>query len=223
MRTAVARAVLLAGLSFFPGGSDRVTRDFESDRPGEVPAGWSVDKTRAGPGSAWRVIDDPSAPSGTHVLAQVSEEGARPQFNLCLFDGAKFADVALAVKVKPRTGRIDQGGGVVWRYRDAQNYYVCRWNPLENNFRLYLVLDGKRSQMDTAKVKADPRHWHTLRIVHVGREIRCALDGTLLLEAESDEIAAPGRIGLWTKADAVTGFDDLSAGPATAGDVEELP
>ncbi|HTI49558.1 MAG TPA: hypothetical protein VL475_01350, partial [Planctomycetaceae bacterium] len=128
----------------------------------------------------------------------------------------------LSVRLKPQTGRNDQGGGVVWRYRDARNYYVCRWNPLENNFRLYKVLDGKRSQMDTAKVNADPRGWHTLRVVHVGREIRCSLDGTLLLEAENDEIAASGRVGLWTKSDAVTRFDDFSAGSGAATDVEEL-
>jgi hypothetical protein len=223
MKTSAAWGLLLASLACFAAASERVTSDFESDKPGSVPAGWSVDKTREGPGSLWQVLDDQSAPSGTHVVAQVSDEGAKPQYNLCIFDRVKAADVAISVKLKPRAGQIDQGGGLAWRYRDARNYYVCRWNPLENNFRLYLVADGKRTQMDTAKVKADPARWHTLRIVHVGREIRCWLDDALLLEAENDDLSAPGRAGLWTKSDAVTNFDDFSAGPATADDVAELP
>ncbi len=198
------------------------TWNFESDAPGKLPAGWTAGKTREGAGSEWRIVEDATVANGKRALAQVSSAGDSPQFNLCVLDDPKVADLDLSVKLKPRTGKLDQGGGLVWRYQDTQNYYIARWNPLEDNLRVYKVVKGKRSQMDTAKVKADPQGWHFLRVVHVGRSIRCYLDGKLLLEAADDEFPNPGQIGLWTKADAVTHFDELMLRAADAKDIEEL-
>jgi hypothetical protein len=99
-----------------------------------------------------------------------------------------------------------------WRYRDANNYYVCRMNPLESNFRLYKVVDGKRGQLATSDVamKIPLNQWHEMRVIHEGKRIRCFLDGALRLEAEDATFGDAGNVGLWTKADAVTRFDDLA-------------
>jgi len=211
---------LLVSLAILAG--DPTTWNFESDAAGKLPAGWTADKTRQGPGSEWQVVEDATAPAGKRVLAQVSSAGENPQFNLCVVNDSKIADLDLSVRLKAHSGKLDQGGGLVWRYQDAQNYYIARWNPLEDNFRVYKVVSGKRSQMDTAKVKADPQSWHAIRVVHVARSLRCYLDGKLLLEAGDDEFSKPGKVGLWTKSDAVTHFDDLVLRAAEAKDVEDL-
>jgi len=195
--------------------------NFDADALGKLPAGWTADRTSSGPGSVWKVRADDSASGKNRFLSQTASDGAKRQFNLCVTD-VRYRDLDLSVKIRPREGKIDQGGGVVWRYRDAQNYYLCRWNPLEDNFRAYKVVAGKRSQMDTAKVPGNLRDWQTLRIVQVGREFRGYFNGKLLLEVEDDEFPEAGRIGLWTKSDAVTDFDEFTARTATDHDVEEL-
>ena len=164
---------------------------------------------------------DDLATGKNRVLSQTSSEGLKPQFNLCIAD-ARYRDVELSVKVRARSGKIELGALCVKRYRNAKNYYICRWNPLEHNFRLYKVVAGQRSQMDTAKVHGDPQQWQTIRIVQVGRDFRGYFNGKLLLEAEDDEFPDEGRIGLWTKSDAASDFDDFTARAATASDVEEL-
>ena len=114
------------------------------------------------------------------------------------------------MRVKAVSGENDRGGGLVWRYRDNNNYYVCRWNPLENNFRVYHVLNGKRTQLATADVSAAPDDWHTVRAVQQGNHIQCYLDGKLLLDVADGTLQDAGAIGLWCKADAVSWFDDVS-------------
>ena len=107
-------------------------------------------------------------------------------------------------------GKADQGGGVVWRYQDADNYYVARMNPLEDNFRVYKVIAGKRIQLETKEnLKVPAGEWHTLSIKHVGDKIECSVDGRKYLEATDSAITAAGKVGLWTKADAQTYFDAL--------------
>ena len=118
------------------------------------------------------------------------------------------------------------GGGPLWRYLDKDNYYVARINPLESNYRLYKVLDGKRIKLASADVELaedDPRvddddallkRWHLIRVVHKGSRIRCYLNGKLLLEAEDTSIKSAGKVGFWTKADAVTGFDAMRVAAA---------
>ena len=115
----------------------------------------------------------------------------------------------MRVSFKAVAGKIDQGGGLVWRYKDAKNYYISRMNPLENNFRLYKVVDGKRTQLATVDVKAPEGMWHTLRIVQEGNHIQCYLNDKLELEAKDETFKEPGKIGFWTKADAQTLFADL--------------
>jgi hypothetical protein len=119
--------------------------------------------------------------------------------------------VDLSVRVKAVAGELDQGGGVIWRAVDKNNYYIARYNPLEDNFRVYKVEGGKRTQFQSAKVPGD-KSWHVLRVTMVGAKITCYLDGTKYLEAEDSTFPAAGKIGLWSKADAQSDFDNLSVG-----------
>jgi hypothetical protein len=145
------------------------------------------------------------------VFAQ-SAESEKAVFNLCVLGDAKFKDVELTVAFKAVAGDTDQGGGVVWRYKDANNYYVARFNPLEDNYRVYKVVDGKRVQLETAeKIVAEAGKWHTLRVTMKGDAITCALNGKTHLEVKDATFAGAGAVGLWTKADARTSFDDFRA------------
>jgi len=184
--------------------------DFEDAIVSKLPSGWTAAKTGEGPGSVWNVIEDATSPKGRNVLAQTSSEGPNPLFNLCVADDSKFADLDLTVSFKAVKGEKDQGGGPVWRCKDANNYYIARMNPLEDNFRVYKVVGGKRRQLGSAEVEARAGTWHTIRIVHKGDHIQCYLNGKLHLDVKDDTFKEAGRIGLWTKADAVTSFDDLS-------------
>ncbi len=187
------------------------TWDFEDAAVGKLPAGWSAAKTGEGEGSVWKVVEDKSAPGGARVLAQTAA-GPRPLFNLCVADDTALADLDLSVAVKAVEGKIDQGGGVAWRYVDAGNYYIARYNPLENNYRLYKVVDGKRIQLATKEgLTAPAGEWHTLEIQMKGDAIECSLNGTKHLDAKDGTFTKAGKIGLWTKADAQTYFDKLQA------------
>jgi hypothetical protein len=191
-----------------------VKHDFEKVKVGGLPKGWSVAKTGTGDGSAWAVAEDKSAPDGAKVLAQTAESPAA-LFNLCVLDDAAFADVEVSVAYKAVKGATDKGGGVVWRYADANNYYVARFNPLEDNFRLYHVVDGKRTQIGgKEKLTAKAGEWHTLKVRMVGESIACSLNGKVEIEVKDKTFAKPGKVGVWTKADAQTYFDDFQAAPA---------
>jgi 3-keto-disaccharide hydrolase len=183
--------------------------DFEDVKVGVLPRGWTAAKTGEGEGSDWKVVEDKSAPAGARVLAQLAA-GPRPLFNLCVIDRTALKDLELSVAFKAVEGKVDQGGGVVWRYTDADNYYIARFNPLEDNYRLYKVVDGKRIQLATKeRLEAPAGKWHTLAIKMKGNSIECSLNGEKHLEAKDDTFNKPGQIGLWTKADAQTYFDKL--------------
>jgi hypothetical protein len=182
---------------------------FEDAGADKLPAGWAADKTGKGEGSVWKIVKDETAPAGPQVLAQTSSDGPNPLFNLCVCDEASLTDVELSVSYKAVTGKKDQGGGLMWRYKDAGNYYIARENPLEGNLRVYRVVGGKRAQLATADVTPAAGKWHMLRIVHRGDHIQCYLDDKLHLDVKDTTFKDAGKVGLWTKADAVTYFDDL--------------
>jgi Domain of Unknown Function (DUF1080) len=195
------------------GDAKPVTRyDFTDATVGKMPADWTAKQTGRGDGSVWKVLEDASAPKGKKVLAQTAAKAPGGLFNLCIADKSRFGDLDLSVAFKAIAGEKDQGGGPVWRYKDEKNYYVARMNPLEDNFRLYKVVDGKRIQLATSKddVAAAVDKWHAIRIVHVGDKIECYFNGKKLLEATDDTFKEAGKIGLWTKADAQTYFNDLA-------------
>ena len=190
------------------GGGTSFAMSLDAAKVGELPQGWASAKTGHGPGSEWKVVKDTD---GKKVLAQTSGEGPNRLFNLCVAENTRFTDVDLAVAFKAVTGKLDQGGGLVWRYRDADNYYIARMNPLEDNYRVYKVLAGKRTQLASVDVKIPKGEWHFLRVTHSGDHIQCFLDATLRLDVKDATFKEPGKIGLWTKADAQTHFADLQA------------
>ena len=198
-------SLILIALCLF--NADATAWNFDDAIVGELPTGWTAAKTGEGPGSVWKIAVD----GKQKVLAQTSTAGGQGLFNLCMADGPKLADLDISLAIKPIAGKTDQGGGPVWRYQDAKNYYICRWNPLEDNFRLYHVIKGTRTQIDSADVKASKDQWHTIRVTHEGRRIHGYFDAQKLLEADDNTITNAGQLGLWSKADAVTYFKDLSA------------
>jgi len=201
---------LLCALAFVAGADAMSLRwDFEDQAPGQPPKGWTAAKTGEGKGSEWKIVEDASAPKGAKVLAQTSSEAPGSLFNLCVAEEASLRDVDLSVAFKAVTGEGDQGGGPMWRYRDPNNYYIARMNPLEKNYRVYKVVNGMRTQLGSATVEAPAGKWHTIRVVHKADHIQCYLNGRPLLDVKDDTFKEAGKIGLWTKADAVTYFDDL--------------
>jgi len=175
--------------------------DFDDSKAGSAPSDFTVAT------GVWQVRADETAPSAANVLVQAAQnEGS--DFNVIVVDEGEFKDLEITVRFKSLSGFEDQGGGPVWRYRDIKNYYIARYNPLEDNFRLYRVVDGRRKMLKSAKIAATPG-WHEIRVAMTGKHIECFYNGELFLEAEDGTFAEAGQVGLWTKADAVTAFDDL--------------
>jgi len=189
--------------------------DFEADAPGAVPAGWSVGETNGkGTTATWRVVQADGAADGRKFLRIVESRNRGHTFNLLLTDRVYPADVRLDVAIRAETGKEDRGGGLVWRARDANNYYVARWNPLELNLRVYKVEKGVRSMFETCRVQCDPTVWHRVSIVMRGTKGSVLFDGARCLTFEDATFTGPGRVGLWTKADAASSFDGFVARPA---------
>ncbi len=186
--------------------------NFNSDDTGKMPNDFSNQITGEGGLGRWEVVKDKTAPSRPYVLAQTSQDYFGYHFNMAIYEKEIYDDFELIVKFKGIKGSEDQGGGPVWRYQDSNNYYIARANPLENNFRVYKVVDGKRIQMDSVRLKVTNNEWHTIRIIIQRGCIKCYYDGNLCLNV-IDNIFQKGKIGLWTKADAVTYFDDLEVRP----------
>lgn len=188
------------------------TWSFDDVPSGGQPTGWRFEQTNPrGEGAAWSVLREATAPSGGQVLALTDPRGARGStYNVAWTDEDPFQDGRIEVKLEAREGREDQGGGPIWRVQDRDNYYVARWNPLEDNFRLYYVQDGDRRQLESADADLAADQWHTIAIEQRGDRITAFLDGREMFETTDDTFTGAGGIGVWTKADAATSFDDLS-------------
>lgn len=178
---------------------------------GPLSAGWRAGSTGGrGPTATWEIRADKHAISKPNVLSMTRENHeSEDRFNLYWSQSPGFGDGRIAVAVRADAGVIDQGGGPAWRIQDENNYYICRINPLEANYRVYVVTNGVRKQLATARVDLATGLWHKLEVEHVGDKITCWLDGKKQLEATDATIKSAGGIGLWTKADALTSFDDL--------------
>jgi hypothetical protein len=143
------------------------------------------------------------------VLAQVSADSTDYRFPLAIADEGSFQNLQLSVKFNAVSGQIDRAAGLVFRLKDANNYYIVRANALENNYRLYRVDNGQRQQIAGATVLVSSGEWHELSIICSGNSISCYFDGEKKIETTDDTFTEAGKIGLWTKADSVTHFDDL--------------
>jgi hypothetical protein len=208
---ALVSIAFVAGLVAQPTAPLRLTLA-QSDI-GKLPTGWLAAKTGDAEGSVWKVVEDATAPSKSGLALAQTAKGPSPLYNLCVAVRSQFGrNVKLKVSLRAIDGEIDQGGGVVWLYKDAKNYYITRYNPLEDNFRLYYVKDGKRIQLATKEdLKLEGKAWHTIDVTHKGDAITCMLDGKFRLEVKDSTFTEPGQVGLWTKADAKTHFDGFEA------------
>ena len=183
--------------------------NFDADAVDKAPKGFTSYATGGGPPGNWLVKELSDAPSGKHVVEQTDTNATDARYPVLIADQGEYADLDLSVRAKSLSGKIDQGMGLVFRFRDSKSYYIVRANALEDNFRLYRMVNGRRLQLADAKVKVAPNQWHALRVVAQGDHIRCFFDGKQLIDA-TDKTYTAGKIGLWTKADSVIAFDDLS-------------
>jgi hypothetical protein len=178
---------------------------FDSQAPGQPPAGWTCGATGKG-APKWTVESDRDL--GHPVLKQ---SGSAP-FPWCVKDDIVQADGWVEVRFRPLSGREDQAGGVVWRFKDGDNYYVARANALENNVSLYHTTAGSRRTIHYKDAPVAGNAWHTLRVDFKGAHIRVALDGKTYIELDDTHIQGSGKAGVWTKADSVTLFDAFAYG-----------
>lgn len=222
MRRLVWRAWMAGMLGFVGpawGGETRSTLflDFDGHETGRLPPGFSAATTGKGGSGEWLIRDESA---GNKVLAQTSTDKTGQRFPVCVYQDLTARDVDVSVRFKPISGEEDQAAGIVWRYKDANNYYVVRANALENNAVLYKVENGKRSDLKPKgagilaygkNAEVPSGQWSALRVIARGSHFEVFLNGRKLFELEDATFPGAGRIGLWTKADSVTLFDDLLA------------
>ncbi|MGH7289154.1 MAG: hypothetical protein ACREI8_14160 [Myxococcota bacterium] len=184
------------------------TVNFDDVQSGSLPPGWTAGVTGNG-NPKWAVTQDNSAPSKPNVLAQTGEG----KYPFCVNADASLADGFVEVKFKPISGSEDQAGGLIWRFKDKDTYYIARANALEDNVTIYHTVKGVRRAFKNVDMKVSSRSWHTLRAEFRGTHFTVYFDGRKAIEADDDTIQGPGAVGVWTKADSVTHFDDFIYGP----------
>ena len=190
---------------------------FDGETSGAPPKGWTLTMTGRGT-PKWTVERDDTAPSKEKVLKQSGEA----TYPLALKDGTSIKDGFVEAKFKAISGSEDRAGGLVWRARDAGNYYVVRANALEDNVVLYKTVKGVRNSLDIVgrrggygvEQAVPPNQWHMLRVEFLGTRFKVIFNGKPLFEVDDSTFAEPGMVGLWTKADSVTAFDGFSYGDA---------
>lgn len=201
---------------------------FESGVKVAAPSGWNAYMTHSGGVPEWVVIRDRSTPGKPKVLTQLSGDATRHRYPLLVYRDANLKDGSLSVRFKALSGKVDQAAGLVWRFRDADNYYVVRANALENNVVLFKVVNGVRTEIRVrggepdaeggVKQKIATRSWNVLAVSFAGDRIMASFNGETLFDAEDSTFPDPGKVGLWTKADSVIYFRDfqIQKSPAKA-------
>ena len=194
---------------------------FESDKASELPKGWSVAETSgSGTPAKWEVVKG-GAGKSKQAVAITANKNYGHTFNMLIADGTSYKDLEIEVKVKAVAGKEDQGGGPVWHYKDANNYYVCRWNPLEDNIRLYFVKNGRRRQIASAKIKADTSKWHEIKVEQNGNKIEVEFDDKDMFEVKDTTLSEAGKVGLWVKADGRSSFDNFEVSSESGDDEDD--
>jgi hypothetical protein len=179
--------------------------NFDKADAGKPPAGWTA--TQTGTGQAkWEIVSDATAPSKPNVLKQ----SGQATYPVCLKDDTSLRDGFVEVKFKAISGREDQAGGLVWRAKDANNYYIARANALENNVTIYHTINGRRTEKKRTNVTVPANQWHTLRVDFQGSHFTVTFNGKTALEWDDETYKDAGKVGVWTKADSVTVFDDFA-------------
>lgn len=185
--------------------------DFENDPVEQPPAGFTFGRTGSGRLGRWLVKSEKDAPSGVNVLAQTDVDATSYRFPVAVADSISVRNFRLSVRCKPVSGKVDQACGLVFRYRDENNYYVVRANALENNVRLYSVKDGKRQQFAGWDGSVANGVWHELRVSANSDRFEIYWNGKKVIDARDQVFKEAGKVGVWTKADSLTYFDDLTA------------
>ena len=183
------------------------TVNFDNLEPGAPPPGWTATQTGSGH-AKWTIEKDETAPSKPNVLKQ---SGAAT-YPVCLKDDTNLKDGYVSVQFKPISGKEDQAGGLVWRAKDANNYYIARANALEDNVTIYHTINGRRTEKKRANMTVASNQWHTLRVDFQGTHFTVRFDGKKAIEWDDSTFQNAGKVGVWTKADSVTVFDDFAYG-----------
>jgi hypothetical protein len=199
------KAILLTAALAVSASAETV--NFDVNKTGEPPVGWTCTKTGSG-SPKWTVVADDSAPSKSNVLKQSGEA----TYPVALKDDTNLKDGFVEVKFKPVSGKEDQAGGVIWRAKDADNYYIARANALEDNVTIYHTIKGKRASFKNVNTKVASGVWHTLRVDFIGNKFAVTFDGRKVIDASDDSFSEAGKVGVWTKADSVTLFDEFAYG-----------
>jgi hypothetical protein len=201
MNRKIAVTSLLLLVSGIVRAGEPLTLSFEKDELGKMPAGWTS------PLGKW-VVEE--AKEGGKVLAQTSPDAAKSEYPLCILDKPEVKDATVSIRMKPVEGKVDRAGGIIFRVKDKDNYYMVRANALEDNVRLYKIVKGERKQFAGESITVKARTWHTLKIEFKGKHFKVWFNDKLAFEADDDHFQEAGRVGLWTKADSVTQFDDVT-------------
>lgn len=206
-RSIIAAATLLVVAAVALAG-EAITVKFDGMEEGKPPTGFAFGRTGTGAAGTWVVREK--------ALAQTSTDNTDYRFPVAIYQGGEWKDLALSVRMKPISGEVDQAGGLIFRAKDENNYYLVRANALEDNTRIYKVVDGRRKQFGGKNLKVSANEWHTLKVEAAGDKFTVSFDGAKVIEATDDTFGGRGKVGLWTKADSVTLFQDLTIEPRDA-------
>jgi hypothetical protein len=213
------RVLLLCVMALPISSAHAETIRFDRVVPGKLPADWTIAMTHAGAPPDWEIVRDESAPSPPNVLAQLSRDQTAGRFPLAIWEKALVEDGEISIAFKTVDGSIDQAAGIVWRYQDPNNYYIVRANALENNVVFYKVENGVRTSIAPKGLPSRsygvkhviPRgRWNHLKVSFTRANIIVFFNQERLFEADDTTFPKPGKVGLWTKADSVTYFDDFA-------------
>jgi hypothetical protein len=211
-RSAVSLVAVLLGAAAVAQEKTMTTFNFDSEAPGQPPKGFEFGLTGKGKPGNWVVQAVDDAPSGKNVLVQTEGDSTDYRFPIA-YTGPELKDLRLSVKCKPIRGNVDQGCGIVWRLKDADDYYITRANALEDNVHLYRVVKGKRVRFAGWNGKVTSGAWHELAMEMVGDHIQVFFDGSKVIDDHDGTFKDAGKFGVWTKADSIIQFDDLTATP----------
>lgn len=203
------RMVVAALLIGFAMQTYAQTENFDTTAVDTLPSGWKSGVTGSG-SPQWAVTADLTAPSKPNVLMQKG----KGTFPWAAKPDAALSDGFVQVKFKAISGKEDQAGGLMWRWKNGDNYYVARANALENNVSLYYTANGRRNTIKYVKAPVPLNSWHMLRVDFTGTTVKVSLNGKIYIEEQDKHITGSGAVGIWTKADSVTAFDDFTYGIA---------
>jgi hypothetical protein len=203
----IAGALIILPLTVICVAAVAATVNFDALPAGTAPAGWTA--TQTGTGQAkWAVVADDTAPSKPNVLKQ----SGQATYPVCIKDDTSVKDGFVEVKFKALSGKEDQAGGVIWRAKDTNNYYIARANALEDNVTIYHTINGRRTEKKRVNMKVPANQWHTLRVEFQGNHFTVSFNGRPALDWNDDTFKDAGKVGVWTKADSATVFDDFTYG-----------